>query len=937
MRGPTSSHHLVVDEWIDRDLTAAALDGGLPPAFEVDALVSQCEEVLRAVGTRSPVVVGMAGVGKTAVVYELVRRAHLDQDGAIVGVPLLRTARVVQVSLRAISARFKDKADATNFFGELCTAMLTSPTPIVPFFRDVHLAYVLDWEPTLHRFLAALPHPVLAEALPREFDQLVEYWTDLSEHLVPVPVEEPAPPKVAAMVDRWAEHQAAVAGRAFRPEARRAAIELTARYMGDRPFPRKVFDLLRQTADFVGQGAGGQTRNTVGLRDVVRRFSQLTRVPHRLVDPDEPLDLAEVHDFVSDRLLGQEEAVDAVVRMIALMKAGLADLRRPFGTFLFVGPTGVGKTFCAQLLAEFLFGDRNRLVRLNLAEYTEPYHVNVVFGDPHANAVADQRGLLARRLAGNPFGVLLLDEFEKAHGKLHDALLQLVDEGRYINGRSEVVSVASLIVIATSNGGAEVYREAGLGFDKSPALKDLDRELDRRLGRLFRFELLNRFDRIVHFHPLDRGHIRSIARRELAELAQRDGLVGRDLRVEVDAEVLDWLVSHGYHPHFGARFLRREIERNVAGTLAEYIVREAPPRDSRLALGVRSGRIEVRTVSAPDPRVRVVVQDRTGKPVALDPDKLHEEAAAWTQRWEPLFAESRQREAEAAAMIDLSAADGFWDDAANAQDVLRRYKVLDARLQADRRLLRAPARLSRALEGEDPLGVEELAELVHQAATSYRRWLDIGSESGPGAAWLVLGPADSVSDCSEWLADLVAMYRGWFRRRGLQYELVAEEVERGQAVRLVFEVEGPGVLPLLELEAGEHRRRRGPEGEIERALVEVIPRRDGSPVEDAAVVEDARRTRGVAITQRTARVRLDLPGRGLRLKLYGTSRDTLALLVRDLGAAMATRGDGVAETVRTYGLRGGTVYDPRTSASTPNLKDVLRGNLDVFLRAWEVR
>jgi protein subunit release factor A len=331
----------------------------------------------------------------------------------------------------------------------------------------------------------------------------------------------------------------------------------------------------------------------------------------------------------------------------------------------------------------------------------------------------------------------------------------------------------------------------------------------------------------------------------------------------------------------------------------------------------------------------VALPSRGGRPVSLDPEQLLDEARTWGVRWEPLFAESRLREAEAASLIDESAKDGFWDDAAHAQDVLRRYKMLDARLQADRRLLRAPARLARALEHEADLSADELAQLVHQAATSYRRWLDIGSETGPGAAWLVLGPADSVLDCAEWLTDLVAMYRGWFRRRGLQYELVAEEVERGQPVRLVFEVEGPGVLGLLEMEAGEHRRRAA-SGVVERALVEVIPRRDG-PVDERGVVEDARRTRGVAITQRAARARIDLPRRGLRLKLYGTSRETLSMLARDLGAAMATPSDGGAEVVRTYGLRGGAVHDPRTSASTANLKDVLRGNLEVFRRAWEVR
>ncbi|MEQ1505743.1 MAG: AAA family ATPase [Myxococcota bacterium] len=923
---PMRLPELVLDEWIDRDLSAAARQGGLSAAYEVDGLVAQCEEVLRALGSRTPVLVGAPGVGKTAIVHELIRRSVASD-----GVPLLREARVVQVSLRAIAARFKEKADATNFFGELCGSILASPTPVVPFFRDLHHALPLDGAPALHRLLAALPHPVLAEAHPRELEQLLEQWPDLAEHLVPIPVEEPAPPVVAAMLHQWCVHHAAATGRGFRGEAERGAIELTARFMGDRPFPRKAFELLRQTADFHASDAGNRP---IGLGDVVRRFSQLTRVPPRLVDPDEQLDLSGVHDFVSERLLGQEEAVDAVVRMIALMKAGLADLRRPFGTFLFVGPTGVGKTFCAELLAAYLFGDPNRLIRLNLADHADPRAVQVLFGDPHAREVADQRGLLARRLAGNPFGVLLLDEFEKADPKVHDAFLQLVDEGRYLDGRSEVVSVASLIVIATSNGGAEVYRETGLGFDKTPGVKDLDRELDRRLGRVFRFELLNRFDRIVHFHPLDRSHIRSIARRELADLAQRDGLIGRGLHVEVDAEVLDWLVSHGYHPHFGARFLRREIERSVAGTLAEYIVRDNPPRGARLALGVRSGRIDVRTVSAPELALRVPVPDRDPE-IAVDPERLLDEARAWVARWEPLFAESRARETEAAGLIDQSASPGFWDDVTVAQDVLRRYKGLDARLQADRRLLRAATRLGRSIE-QDDVSPEELADLIHQAAASYRRWLDIGSEGGPGAAWLVLGPADPVTDCAEWLTDLVAMYRGWFRRRGLQYELVAEEVERGHPVRLVFEVEGPGVLSLLEIEAGEHRR-RGEDGAVERAMVEVVPRREGAPADGVSIVEDARRTRGVAITQRAARVRLELPGRGLRLKLYGTSKDTLGLLVRDLGAAFAAPRSGAVEIARTYGLRGGTVYDPRTSASTANLKDVLRGNLEPFLRAWEVR
>ncbi len=695
---------VVLDDWIDRDLSEAAAAGSLPPAFAVEEVIGQAEDVLKAVGTRSPVLIGARGIGKTAIVYELIRRSHAREPGSV---PLLREARVVQLSLRAISARFKEKSDATNFFSELCDAIVAAPEPVVPFIRDVHLAYALDWEPRLHQLISGLDHPILAEGLPREFDQLLEYWTDLTEHLVAIPMQEPDQRKMRVLLEAWGAWTGEQTQRRFDEDAYRTALELTARFMGDRPFPRKAIDLLRQTVDFLGE----EGVRPVTVRDVVRRFSQLTRVPPRLVDPDEQLDLTEVHAFVSERLLGQQEAVDAVVRMIALMKAGLADLRRPFGTFLFVGPTGVGKTWCAQLLAEYLFGERHRIVRINMAEYTEPHHALTVFGNPHAHSVVDQRGVLARRLQGNPFGVLLLDEFEKADPKVHDGFLQLFDEGRYINGRSEIVSVTSMIVIATSNAGAEVFRESGLGFERPTSLRELDRELDRRLHRTFRFELLNRFDRVVHFHPLDRACIRAIARRELGELAERDGLLGRGLAVEVDAEVLDWLVAHGYHPHWGARFLRREIERHVAGTLAEYIVREGPKRGSRLAIGVRHDRIEARTVDGPRRTGRDTPAGAPAARIPLEPEVLVSEARAWNLRFEPLIEESQTRRAQAALLVETSTTPGFWDDVENAQDVLRRYKTLDARLAADERLLGPVSRLKQVLAADDDLSPEELEAL----------------------------------------------------------------------------------------------------------------------------------------------------------------------------------------------------------------------------------
>jgi ATP-dependent Clp protease ATP-binding subunit ClpC len=232
-----------------------------------------------------------------------------------------------------------------------------------------------------------------------------------------------------------------------------------------------------------------------------------------------------------------------------------------------------------------------------MADYAGEQGQAALFGAPGAPRVSEQRGVLSQRLAGHPFGVLLLDELEKAHARVHDGFLQLVDEGRFINGRAEVVSVTSLIVIATSNAGSEVYREKGHGFARPDDLALLDKELDRRLRDKFRLEFLNRFDRVVHFHPLNRSVIRGIARRELRSLAAREGLAGRGVKVEIAPEVEDWLAERGYHPHYGARFLRREVERHVTGALAEQLVRHPPAPGTRLRVEVRDGAIAVRQLA----------------------------------------------------------------------------------------------------------------------------------------------------------------------------------------------------------------------------------------------------------------------------------------------------------------------------------------------------
>ncbi len=898
----------VFEDWVELDLSAAERAGSLQPVFGMQTLLQQINDVLVSEGRRTPVLVGQPGVGKSASIHAIVSEAHAGRGPAI-----FHGARFVQLSLRAIASHFKESSDGTDTVQKILDHLQRSPEPIVPFVRDLHLAYVYDWEPMLLRFCAGSARPFLGEASRREFGTLVEFTPELGEWLVTIPVEEPSVAQTRRILAEWAESQFRKTGRAVTPAAQRAAIDLTGRFIGNRQFPRKALDLVREARDLA---AGAEA---VGVRDIIHRFCETTRVPASLVDPAIDLDIAATRGFVAERLLGQAEAADAVVRVIALIKANLADPRRPFGVFLFVGPSGVGKTHTAQLLAEYFFGDKSRMIRVNLSDFASEAGHAQLFGTSTGHSVDLRRGELARRLGNAPFGVLLLDELEKAPRSVHDGLLQLVDEGRYINGNNETVSARSLILIATSNAGAEVFRESGLGFSDTRDVRALDAELDRRILQVFRFEFLNRFDRVVHFHPLSRSTIRAIAQRELTWLLDREGLAGRDIGVEVDADVLDWLVAHGYHPHFGARFLRREMERNLVGPLATFIVGHGVRDGDTLALGVRGGQIDVRRADGGD--------ETEGGVAAASAPAPDGDIQAAIDAWAPLSQAHESRRWEADSLLESSTVPDFWQDVARANEVLARYRTLDARLAADARLLGA-LRVLRELPPDAPL--ERCEAAVAKAAVARRRWRLLDDGSADDGAFLTIGPAEATGHVDPaWLAELVDVEQAWLKRMGLEPVLVAEETAGERVIGVVFEVEGPGLVHALAMEAGVHRR-RGRDGDVERLLVEILPRRAAHV---SGSLTDARRSAGSFVEAVRARLVVTLADRGLTRAFRGTDRATLALL----GGALAAARPGEATVARAYHFDGVAVRDPRTGAFVTLAKELKRGHLDPLRLAWDAR
>ncbi len=578
----TKSLQTLLNQWLERDLTEEARTGKLAPVFLLDELVNDVAEVLNA--GRFPILYGGPGVGKSSVIYQLVTLSVAGEGPAS-----FENARVVKLSFRRAIACLKKENQLRGDFQELLNALLASDENIIPFFCDLEVMNDFNLQPLLQSFAYQTNRPLMAEGSHASVEAMFENYPELESHFVALKVHEPDLSTARKIVSRWSENQFHSEGIQFSESAQEEALLLTHRFLSRLLMPRKVLDLLNQVK------VVRSDEKTVSETDVITRFHQVHKVPLSLIDPDLPLDLQQVRDQFASVVLGQDSAVEAVVRMIGIIKAGLSDVRRPLGAFLFAGPTGVGKTHVAQKLSQYLLGRSDSMVRLNMADYQADGSAFTLFGNPEEYTVPKRQGLLTQRLQGQSFTVLLLDEFEKCSPLVLDRFMRLIDEGCFINGMGESISCRSTVIIATTNAGAELYRRNMIGFSEGFSSKqEVEQAVHRRLVEYFRFEFLNRFDEIVYFHSLNANDIRSIAACELNLLQDRIGLKRNQLKIEPDRKILDWLAAKGYDPYFGARFLRRTIERYVTPVIADAINSLSLEKGTTLFLTFEEQRVLIR-------------------------------------------------------------------------------------------------------------------------------------------------------------------------------------------------------------------------------------------------------------------------------------------------------------------------------------------------------
>jgi ATP-dependent Clp protease ATP-binding subunit ClpA len=655
------------------DLTARAAKGGLGRLDRRDTLVERVLAALAADGRSSVLLVGPNDVGKTALIHEVAARLESGAvPPALVGRRLLRLSANELIAGARFTGMWQDRARALITFARETRAIIVmgEPTAIVDAGRWSESTNNLGR--VLRPFIEQGDLRLICESTEQGLVATRSWEPSFLEAFYRVDVPEPdsdAVNEILVAAARRLELNHAVA---IGADAVEAAIELTARFEPYRAQPGKSVRLLEETVQFAAP-----SDEAVGREAVTRAFAQRTGMPLAILSDQVQLDPAEVRAFFDERVLGQDEAVDAIVDLILVVKTGLHDPRKPLASLLFVGPTGVGKTELTRVLAEFLFGSRERVIRLDMGEYASGDAVPRLVGSAWRR---DDEAALIRRVREQPFCVLLLDEIEKAHRDVFDVLLAALDAGRLTDASGETADLRNAIVVMTSNLGAGKGEHGGLGFAdlSDPASRRHSHFVDEA-EHFFRPEFFNRIDRLIVFDALGPDALRRIARRELGRILMREGVARRRLQVEVEDGVVEQLATRGADARYGARPLQREIERAIVRPLARLLVQRQPQAGDLVRLRSIAGEIVL--------DVHAVTDARPTKAKAAA--HLPEGGGEPTRRTVAQIAELRERVRAASfsgdantardaltSLVDESNHPGFWDEPDRARDVLARLYEL---------------------------------------------------------------------------------------------------------------------------------------------------------------------------------------------------------------------------------------------------------------------
>lgn len=587
----------ILDQY-SRDLTALAVSGGIDP------VVGRSDELLRTVQILSrrtknnPVLVGEPGVGKTAVAEGLAISIVRGTAPAE-----LNRKRLVSLDIPAMLAGTKYRGD----FEERVKAVLKDVKragDVILFIDELHTIIgagsaegAIDAANILKPALGRGEVQIIGATTPAEYRRHIEKDTALERRFQPVHVSEPDRTNTLEMLRSTKEglekHHCVM----IDPQALNSAYELSVRYINDRFLPDKAIDLLDEAAASVH--VSGRSDRLVHSSDVAEVVSRWTNIPVTGISRDESDRLINLEAELKKRIIGQDEAVAAVSRAIRRSRVGLKSPDRPVGSFIFLGPTGVGKTELCRALAACVYGDEKSLIRFDMSEYMEKHSVSRLIGSPPGYIGFEEGGQLTEKVRSKPWSVVLFDEIEKAHRDIWGILLQIMDDGHLTDSTGRRVDFSNTVIVMTSNIGAKTIteRRAPIGFSGSETGADdnINNKIKEELRATFTPEFLNRIDETIIFGKLGQREIFSITENMLSEIQRRFHALG--LSLDVTEETVKKLAEKGFDEKFGARPLRRTLQHSIEDAAADMLLSgkavrgdtvEATVDDGRVVLSVKS-------------------------------------------------------------------------------------------------------------------------------------------------------------------------------------------------------------------------------------------------------------------------------------------------------------------------------------------------------------
>ena len=613
-----------------RDLTELARAGKLDPVIGREEEIKRVMQILTRRTKNNPVIIGEAGVGKTAIAEGLAQKVA---DGDVPD--SLRDKKVVALDMGALVAGSKFRGEFEERLKAVMDEIRQSSGEIILFIDEMHTVVgagaaegAIDASNMLKPALSRGELQCVGATTLDEYREHIEKDKALERRLQPVFISEPSIEATIEMLHGLRPRYEAHHKIKIDDSALIAAARLSQRYVSDRFLPDKAIDLIDEAASKLRIDMESAPPNVKSLDHEIKRLlneeeassqrgdyeqtaqlkSQRLRLEQEydeektkwlqqekidsVVDEEniaeliskwtgiqvsrmlegESEKLLHMEDRIHNRIVNQEEAVSAISEAVRRGRAGLKDPRRPIGSFIFLGPTGVGKTELARALAQFLFDDEDAMIRLDMSEYMEKHTTSRLIGAPPGYIGYEEAGQLTEAVRRRPFRVILFDEIEKAHPDVFNVLLQLLEDGRLTDGHGRTVDFRNCVVIMTSNLGTEEFQRQAIGFSRQEKseqqrLKDI---IESALKKTFRPEFLNRLDDIIIFHPLTEEHLKKIVDLLVLEVGKR--LADRNINLELKDKAKSWLLKEGYEPAYGARPLRRAIQRYVENPLSSRIL-----------------------------------------------------------------------------------------------------------------------------------------------------------------------------------------------------------------------------------------------------------------------------------------------------------------------------------------------------------------------------